>query len=89
MRKKAIIISIKSHRLSNKEKMYSLENTNCSLLSLQFLQFNVSKHCQLAFLIQMDGLELFARKEYAVMTLVMAQIDLFFVRVILKTQKCK
>ena len=53
------------------------------------MKCNVSNHCQIAFLIQMDGLDLFARKEYAVMTLAMAQIALFFVRVILKTQKCK
>ena len=56
---------------------------------IKWMKFNVSNHCQNAFLIQMDGLDLFARKEYAVMTLAMAQIALFFVRVILKTQKCK
>lgn len=56
---------------------------------LELMKCNVSNHCQIAFLIQMDGLDLFARKEYAVMTLAMAQIALFFVRVILKTQKCK
>ena len=61
----------------------------CNHYMLELIKFNVSNHCQIAFLIQMDGLDLFARKEYAVMTLAMAQIVLFFVRVILKTQKCK
>ena len=59
------------------------------IIMLELMKFNVSNHCQIAFLIQMDGLDLFARKEYAAMTLAMAQIALFFVRVILKTQKCK
>ena len=59
------------------------------VIIIELMKFNVSNHSQIAFLIQMDGLDLFARKEYAVMTLAMAQIVLFFVRVILKTQKCK
>ena len=73
----------------NPSEVPSCQEFADKILSLELMKFNVSNHCQIAFLIQMDGLDLFARKEYAVMTLVMAQIALFFVRVILKTQKCK